>query len=539
MPTIERKLTIQFEGEKNSRIVDANTPLIDLLELEHPKNQKAIVLASVNNHNCSLHDVVREDATVRWIPLDSIEGHRAYQQTLSLVLIRAQQETFPDKSIIIDHSLGTGLYCKLSNGEPCSDLMIKGLKNHMLEIIAANEPIHPVVDSCEPSQYDTTSLVSYQSGDTITCMGYPLLPTTGWLKTFDLKHWNKGMILCLPDPENINVLPAFKKNPKLFKVFDEYGQWMEILGIEYPEDLNRAIRSGEISDLIKIAEGLHEKKIASIADEIKSKKDLYRLILIAGPSSSGKTSFTKRLTIQLRVNGLRPISIGLDDYFLDRDKTPKDEDGNPDYESVNALDIPLFNQNMNDLMAGKTVHLPRFDFKSGKSVDGETVQLSPNQPVLIEGLHALNDDLTKDIAPENKYKIYVSALTQLNLTPHLRIPTSDVRLMRRLIRGHNFRGYSASETLAQWRSVRMGEERYIFPFQETADAMFNSSIIYELNLLKNLAIPLIKAVPQDNPCFPEAERIIKLLAAFEPLPGDEIPPTSILREFIGGSSFHY
>ena len=468
-----------------------------------------------------------------------MEGHRAYQQTLSLVLVRAQEEIFPDKKIIIDHSLGTGLYCRLNNGESCSDLMIKSLKNHMLEIIAANESILPRPEACHLGPPEKPTLMSYQCGNTVTCMGYPLLPTTGWLKTFNLRHWNKGMILCLPDPENINVLPAFKKHPKLFDVFNEYGRWLEILGIEYPHDLNEAIHNETISDLIKIAEGLHEKKIATIADQIKSHQDRFRVILIAGPSSSGKTSFTKRLGIQLRVNGLFPISIGLDDYFLDRDQTPRDEDGNPDYESVKALNIPLFNQNMNDLLAGKTVQLPRFDFKTGQSVGGETKHLSLNQPILIEGLHALNDNLTQEIAPENKYKIYVSALTQLNLTPHLRIPTSDVRLMRRLIRGHNFRGYKAEETLAQWRSVRMGEERYIFPYQETANVMFNSSIVYELNLLRHLAAPLIETVPKDHVCYPEAERILKLLYAFDPLTADEIPPTSILREFIGGSSFHY
>jgi len=521
--------------------------LIDRLHETVREHPDSIVLAKVNNRLRSLHEIVDANARIEWIRLESPEGRRSYQQTLCLILLRAAEELFPEKKLLIDHSLGKGLYCQLLNEEPCTDRIIGEIKNQMLEIISANEPVIPESDACPDDKTTRTNkniirragLLPYRCGNTIACMNYPLLPLTGWLKTFDLRPREPGMILCLPDEENINVLPPFENQEKLFQVFHEYGRWLDILGIETPEDINRAIQTGEIGDLVKIAEGLHEKKIAYIADEIQSGRKERRIILIAGPSSSGKTTFIKRLEIQLRVNGMRPMAISLDDYFLDRDKTPRDKEGNPDFESLRAIDVERFNRDLEDLLAGGEVRLPRFDFVAGKSMHGGLSRLAPGEPVLIEGLHGLNDALTPDIPQEHKYKIYVSALTQLNLMPHLRIPTSDVRLLRRLIRGFKFRGHHAEATLTQWQLVRMGEEKYIFPFQEDADVIFNSSIVYELNVLRTLTAPLLEAVPEDHDCFPEAERILRLLFAFDPITPDEVPRNSILREYIGDSAFRY
>ena len=519
--------------------------LFDILKQTAPDNFINIVLAKVNNRVRSLQEELSEDATIEWISIDTLEGRRSYQQTLCLVLVRAFEELFPNKHLIIDHSLGKGLYCELKKGA-FTESMLEALKRQILEIIRNDDPILPVDKSCNgetlkrpATPRSLRTLYPYRCGNTVTCMGYPLLPSAGWLKTFDLKLWTPGMILRLPDEDDINILPPYQEQNKLFEVFHEYGQWMEILGVEYPDDLNRAIEIGEISELIKIAEGLHEKKIASIADQITKQRADARVVLIAGPSSSGKTSFIKRLTIQLRVNGLRPLTVSLDDYFLDRDKTPVDKDGNPDWESIHALNVPRFNQDLKDLLDGEFVRLPVFDFVQGKSNPGPEVQLQNDQPVLIEGLHGLNDELTPEIPASCKFKIYVSALTQLNLTPYLRVPTSDVRLLRRLVRGYKFRGHSAEDTLSMWRLVRLGEEKYIFPFQESANVIFNSSIIYEPNVFRDLAAPLLEAVSEDNPCFPEAERILRLLYAFEPIVWDQVPRNSILREFIGGSSFNY
>ena len=520
---------------------------------DHPvESQSPVVLARIHNCLCDLDHVLENDTQIEWITASSPFGKRSYQQTLCLVLVRAVHELLPDRNLVIDHSLGKGLYCRLENGIPFSEEQIGKIKSRMDAIIQSDCPVERLTVSSDEAvrlvagrnlpeniREKRHTVCLHKCGNTITFMDYPLFPSTGYLKTFDLKFWNPGMILLLPDEENRDVIPAFENPKKLFSVFQEYGRWEEILGVNQVAGLNKAIKSGEIRDLLKIAEGLHEKRMAHIADVITEKRREKRIILIAGPSSSGKTTSTKRLMIQLRVNGLRPLSISLDDYFLDRDKTPLDTDGKPDFESVRALNVKRFNDDLLALLDGKEVRLPRFDFMEGKSVEGTLCTLGENQPIIIEGLHALNDDLTPSIPKEITFKLFVSALTQLNFTNHLRIPTSDVRFLRRLVRDFQFRGHSGTVTLEHWPKVRSGEEKYIFPFQEDADAIFNTSLFYELSVLGALAIPVLKKIPLDHPRSPEAQRMLELLDYFEPIPVKEVPPNSILREFVGGSSFSY
>lgn len=552
--TKQNTFQVQFDDGKKSNFL-VGTDLIEILEYNSPPDKSSIVLALVNKRTTDLQHKPNKDCTLSWLSIDSIEANRSYQQTLCLILIRAVQELYPEKRLLIDHSLGKGLYCEFRGNNRLNKRMVNCIKKKMEQLIQEDHPIEPMRMPVEKALLkigkqgekpiwflgtkEQNYLILYRCGVTIDYLGYPLFPSTGIIQGFDLKYWSPGMILIPPENSVLNQIPEFISQKKLFTVFHEYGQWEKIIGIEKASDINEAIASHTIEDLIKIAEGLHEKKIAFIADRLTHKRKDFRLALIAGPSSSGKTTFVKRLAIQLRVNGFHPLSISLDDYFLNRDQTPKDEEGNYDFESINAIDIIRFNMDMNELMEGKEVQLPRFDFEHGQSFPGPVVKIENNQPILVEGLHCMNDTLTTEIAPQTKMKIYVSALTQLNITDHLRVPTSDVRLLRRLIRDYQYRGYSPSFTLEQWRRVRKGEEDYIFPFQEQADIIFNTALFYELSILRVYSKPLLHKIVEDDPLFPEAQRILQLLLSFMPISPKQVPLNSILREFIGGSSFIY
>lgn len=529
--------------------------LLEIVDMIRPCGMDKIILARVNNQICSLLQKIKQDSLIEWIPLNTTEGMRAYHQSLCLILIRSFEDLYPHKRLLIDHSLGKGYYCELKSDKCISRRMVKILKKRMHEIVNENSAIEPAFLSqkeftkyfqniCENSSFlfgpkRPSELAFYRSGNTIEYLDTPLLPKTGLLISFDLQHWPPGMILCFPTEDNLHekLLPIRQK--KLFNVFHEYGQWINIQGIQHVSDVNKLIRDNKIQNLIKIAEALHEKRIAEIADMLYHKHRHSKVILIAGPSSSGKTTFTKRLKIQLHVNGLVPLTISLDDYFLDWGKTPKDDNGNYDFESIAALDIDRLNTDLKQLLKGKEVQLPRYDFKHGKSIPGPRCQLATHQPVLIEGLHSLNDKITTGIPRRNKFKIYVSVLTQLNITDHLRVPTSDIRFLRRLIRGHLFRGHSATRTIERWPLVRDGEERNIFPFQEESDAIFNSSLTYELPVLKAIVSHLLETIRDKSSTFPEAQRLLQLLHTSYTLSPEEVPPNSILREFIGGSNFNY
>jgi len=546
--------TARFKSGKKSTFLKGIS-LLEIMDYERPEHPDTIILARVNNIILDLKQKIQDDCIIEWLTADSSEYKRSNQQTICLVLIRAVNELFPDKELLIDHSLGKGLYCELKNGIKLSRRKTRKIEKRMLELIAADDPIDSLnvrrekaLDILEARHEKrawlagnelVSTLTLYRYGNTIDYLGYPLHINTRHLSDFNLEHWSPGFILNIPDDEEIHPCPPEIKQKKLFQVFHEYGRWEGIYGIETVANMNEAVQDKSVFDLIKIAEGLHEKKFAAISDQITRKRKSLRVILIAGPSSSGKTTFTKRLTIQLLVNGLNPHTISLDDYFLDRDKTPVDKDGKHQFESLEAIDVPRFNEDLIALLEGKTVQLPKYDFIEGKSVEGDTIQVGRNQPILIEGLHGLNEKLSSRIRQKNKLKIYVSALTQLNVTNHLRVPTSDVRLLRRMVRDAKFRNYTAHETIERWPEVRRGEEINIFPFQEEADIIFNTSLMYELAILRSVAVPLLESVKPGQSTYPEAQRLLQFLLCFLPISADCVPLNSMLREFIGKSSFHY
>jgi uridine kinase len=529
----------------------AITEILEYFRLEHPEET---ALARVDHELRSLTETLEDDCRIDWISVHSPLGWRAYQATLSMILIRAAAECIPEETLVIDHSIGKGLFCVFKSGRKAGRWKIRRIRKRMAEIIRRNDPITPLVLSCG----DATALLEqrgetgsgfmensrplvtmFRCGGTVEIFDTPLLPSTGFIRAWDLVHWRDGLILRFPDEMNLSTLPPFVPLKRLFRVFHESGEWEKIQGIRYAADLNRLIAAGAASDLIRIAEGIHEKKVAHIADLLTGKRKRLRLILIAGPSSSGKTTFAKRLNVQLRVNGLRPLMISLDDYFLDREKTPVGDDGRPDYEAVEAVDIVRFNCDLADLMEGRETELPRYDFVSGRRAAGLKTRIEAGQPILIEGLHALNGRLTEILPEKAKYRIYVSALTQLNLTDHMRVPTSDIRFLRRLVRDARFRNHSALDSLSTWPLVRRGEEKHIFPFQERSHVIFNSALTYEPSVLRSFAEPLLESTPLTHPDYPEAWRLLRLLRSFSPITPAEVPPTSILREFIGGSSFTY
>lgn len=551
--TKENTFQVQTEDGR-SGVFLKNTTVREILEYFRPPRWEEVVLAKVNHRLQSLHEPIDEPCSIQWIYLESPEGIKAYQFTLCLLLVRAVEELFPQDRIVIDHSLGKGFFCEFKSGRSISRRMIRKIKSQMWKIIQKNDLILPVRFSRKEIELHwnrtgekggwfiesaETLTTLFRCGGTTDYFAYPLLPSTGRIKSFDLVPWHHGMILWMPDNAPLDRLPKFVPHPKLFQIFSEFGRWEKILGVSTAVDLNKVVAEGEISDLIKIAEGLHEKKIAFLADTIAQEKKRCRVVLIAGPSSSGKTTFTKRLHVQLRVNGLFPLVISLDDYFLDRAKTPLDNDGKPDYESIRAVDLDQFYADLVALLEGKAVQIPKYDFHQGIRTPGPVVHVESGHPILIEGLHALNEDFVEMVPCKGKYKIYVSALTQLNITDHLRVSTSDIRLLRRLIRDSQFRNHSAWDTLSTWPLVRRGEEKYIFPFQEKSDVFFNSALTYEPCILRVFAEPLLEAIPKSHPYYFEADRIFQLLKTFLPVSPDEVPPTSILREFIGGSSFRY
>jgi len=548
--TKENTFLVRFQDGRERSFIKGTT-LLEIMDLDRPPESRTIVLAKVNNRIRSLHNRIDENCRIEWLTVRTMEGIRAYQQTLCLVLIKAVQELYPKHRLLIDHSLGKGLYCEFKNGRSTNRTMIRRIEKRMRQIIRNDEPIQPVEmtrtafgeylrkKAGELTGEERTHITVFRCGNATEYLGYPLFPSTGKLKAFGLRAWPPGMILRFSEETNFDRLSAFTKPKNLFRVFNETRKWENILHIESTAEINRAAEFGALSDLIKIAEGFHEKKIAAIADAITRRSRKLRVVLIAGPSSSGKTTFAKRLSIQLRVNGLVPLALSTDDYFMDNEKAPRDALGNPDFESIHTLDIPRFNADHLALKQGRNVHLPRFDFKTGKRIPGPHVQIGKDSPVLIEGLHALNESLTTLIPSKNKFKVYVSALTQLNISDSLRVSTSDVRLIRRLVRDSLFRNHSASFTLSTWQQVRAGEEKYIFPFQEEADVIFNSSLMYEPSILRGFVQPLLEKVPGNSPAYPEAQRMLEFLFFFKPVPSTEVLSNSILREFIGGSSFEY
>lgn len=512
--------------------------------------------AIVDGQFVSLAHPIDRPCRVQLLDLSHQEGRRIYQRTALFILAVAARRCMPGARLRIEHTLSNGIYGEFT-GTRFAAKDVARLHDAMRQIIEADLPIVarrlPVAEarhliaasqSAEESE-QVLKVLDYVSADEVTLYTLadftdytdgPLLPRTGLVRQFRLHHYMPGFILQTPEGTNPPTVPEYREQPKLTGIYREAERWATVMRLRDVASLN-ALTEAEARELILINEAFHEKRIAELADQIARNRNI-RLITIAGPSSSGKTTFAQRLLLQLRVNGLHPLTLHLDDYFLSRDETPLDEDGNPDFEALEAIDLKLFNDHLARLIEGETVEVPTFDFTKGERVwTGRTLTLPEGQPIIIEGIHGLNDRLTQAIPKANKFKIYISALTQLNIHDRVRIHTTDARLLRRIVRDAQFRGLGADGTLTRWPMVRRGEERNIFPFQEDADAMFNSALLYEFAVLKPYAEKCLREVPEDSPNQPVARHLMWLLSHVRPIPSDAVPATSILREFIGGSAF--
>ena len=544
----------------NSTIdVEMGTSLSEVLDRVSFEQPYPILAARVNNRYKELSYKVYKPVTVEFFDIRHYEGYRVYQRTISFVLQMAAVELFPERKLHIRHTLGSGFYCEFDNvNDICRD-DLRRLKERMADIVRRNLPItrhkrlaEEVLRDYERYNFDdrvellSTRQHLYRSVNYMGDMpGYfygALAPSSSYVPRFDIAPYYNGFYVALPQRDNPESVNTNIRLDKMFDIFHEYQQWIDIMGVPTVGDLNRRVMEGDASELIKIAEAFHENKIASIARSIaKANSDCgVRMALISGPSSSGKTTFSKRLGVQLRVLGLDPVLIALDDYFVERDKTPLDENGKYDFEALEAIDLATLNDHLRRLAAGESVEIPRYDFLSGKRQWHEKpLQLSEKSILILEGIHALNPRLTPGIADDQKFKIYISCFTSVAMDNFSRIPTTDNRMLRRTIRDNATRGHNALRTLEMWPSVRRGEERHIFPYQENADVMFNSSLFYEISVLRAIAEPVLREIPDTAPEYAEAHRMLKFLDNFTPIAPDEIPPTSLLREFIGGSAFKY
>ena len=518
------------------------------------------VSAKVNNKVESLTFRLYNSKDVEFQDIRSSSGMRTYVRSLCFVLCKAVEDLYPNGSIVLEHPVSKGYYCRLQLDRTVGLDDVMRIKQRMKEIIAEDLPFErfekhttEVVELFrQKGMMDKVRLLEtsgnlysyyYTLGDTLDYYYGSLLPSTGYIHLFDLVKYYDGLLLQVPNREHPDKLEEVLKQEKMLEVLKEHRRWNQILGIGTVGDFNKACNDGYATELINVSEALQEKRISQIADEIfhrGQKGNPVKLVLISGPSSSGKTTFSKRLSVQLMANGLRPYPISLDDYFVNRVDTPKAENGEYDYESLYALDLEFFNNQLQALLNGEEVELPRFNFNTGiREMSGKRLRLDENMILILEGIHALNPELTPQIPAESKFMIYVSALTTILLDNHNYIPTTDNRLLRRIIRDFKYRGYSAEETISRWPSVRAGEEKWIFPFQENADVMFNSALLFELAIIKDYAEPILRKVSNNRPEYSEAYRLRKFLEFFVPLQDKELPPTSLLREFLGGSSFRY
>ena len=553
---MKQKIQIRCKNNKKSQKVEIGSTLFDVFSSFDLKMTHGPVSARVNNKVEGMHYRVYNSKDVEFLDMNSASGSRAYTRTLFFVLCKAVQDIYPNTDVVIDIPVSNGFYVDIRLGRPVVDEDVNILRRRMQEIIDSKMPIRrftvPTEEAIalfqEKGDVEKVKLLRtsgsiyttyYKIGEYVDYYYGTLLTNTSQLYLFGLEKYYDGMLLRIPSVSNPDELGEMTRQDKMFDIFKEHHRWQEILGIRTVGDFNQAIDAGHATDIINISEALQEKKLAKIAEEIASRKGV-KLVLLAGPSSSGKTTSCKRLSIQLAVNGLKPLQISLDDYFVDRDKTPKDENGDFDFESIYALNLDLLNEQFNALFRGEEVELPKYDFPSGKSVkSGKKLKLEPNNVLVVEGIHALNPELTAHVPEEQIFRVYASALTTILLDNHNYIPTTDNRLLRRIIRDNKYRGVSAQETIRRWPSVRSGENKWIFPFQENADAMLNTAMLYELSVLKMQAEPLLQQVPENCEEFAEAYRLLKFLKYFKGIPYNNLPPTSLLREFLGGSSFHY
>ena len=553
---MKQVIQIRCKNNKKSQKVEIGSTLFDIFSAFDLKMTHGPVSARVNNKVEGMHYRVYNSKDVEFLDMTSSSGSRAYTRTLFFVLCKAVQDIYPATDVVIDIPVSNGFYVDIRLGRPVVDEDVNIIRRRMQEIIDARMPIRrftmPTEEAValfqEKGDIEKVKLLKtsgsiyttyYKIGDYVDYYYGTLLTNTSQLYLFGLEKYYDGMLLRIPSLKNPDVLGEMTRQDKMFEIFKEHHRWQSILGIRTVGDFNQAIDANHSTDIINISEALQEKKIAKIAEEIASRKGV-KLVLLAGPSSSGKTTSCKRLSIQLAVNGLKPLQISLDDYFVDREKTPKDASGEYDYESIYALDLDLINEQFNALFRGEEVELPKYDFQSGKSKkSGNRLKMNDNNVLVVEGIHALNPELTAHIPQEQIFRVYASALTTILLDNHNYIPTTDNRLLRRIIRDYKYRGVSAQETIHRWPSVRAGENKWIFPFQENADAMLNTAMLYELAVIKMQAEPLLQQVPENCEEYAEAYRLLKFLKYFKGIPYNNLPPTSLLREFLGGSSFHY
>ena len=549
---------VKVRCRNNGTKIEAETgsSLHDVYELSGLKMEHGPIVAKVNNKVEGMGFRLYRNKDVEFLDLTSPSGMRTYTRTLFFILCKSVHDLYPDGSVVIDIPVSNGYYCNLKLGRAVTQHDVDALRRRMQEIIDADRPIHrrevptdeaiklfkgvgahskvtllETLGTLYTIYYDLDGFVDYFYG--------ALMQNTGAVKLFGLEPYYDGLLLRIPSTKDPSVLGEMTRQDKMFEVFQEHHRWQDIVKIGTVGEFNRAVQRGFASDIINVSEALQEKKIAQIGDMIAERKGV-RMVLIAGPSSSGKTTTCKRLSIQLMTHGIRPVQISLDDYFVDRERTPRDEKGDYDYECIHALDIDLINEQFNALFRGEEVELPRYNFQTGKSEkSGQKLQIGEHEILVVEGIHALNPELTAHIPEEQKFRVYASALTTILLDTHNYIPTTDNRLLRRIIRDVKYRGCSAQDTIKRWPSVRAGENKWIFPFQENADAMFNTAMIYELAVIRTQAEPALEQVPENCEEYAEAYRLRKFLRYFEPVSFDTLPPTSLLREFLGGSSFEY
>ncbi|NTW04501.1 MAG: nucleoside kinase [Peptococcaceae bacterium] len=544
----------EYDFYKGSRAIEA-------IKYYSGSKINMIVAVRINNSLEDLQTKITEDSTVEFVDLESEDGKRIYQSGLILVLNRAVQDILPGSNVIIEHSLSNAIYGEIRSFKAIKEKDIAHIENRMKLIIDGggritravmirDEAIRFFKNKARSEKFykDKVDLLSYWGSDPVEIVGIgdyydyslgPVIPSLSILKVFRLRLYLPGFIIEMPRKEDPLNLPIYEEQGKLSTVFYEAGKWRKILKVSSSVALNHRLASESPGEFIRVVEAFQEKKINQLSDEISKNIDRIRIILIAGPSSSGKTTFAKRLSTYLKVNGINPVSISLDDYFLDREHTPKDEKGEYDFESLEAFDSPLFNEHLNKLIQGEEIEIPNYNFITGKrQYTGNKFTLDKNDLIIVEGIHGINDAITSSIPKGRKYKIYISALTHLNLDFSNRIQTTDLRLLRRIVRDNNFRGFNAERTLKIWPSVRRGEEKHIFPFQENADMMFNSSLIYELSVLKGYVEPLLEEITRDKPQYSEARRLLRILSFFDKLDSSEVPANSILREYIGDSCFY-
>jgi uridine kinase len=543
-------------GEK--RVYPLGVTLMEIKDDFKVNLNNPVIGALVNNKVKELSFVFVKNKKVEFIDYAHPDGLRLYVRSLFFVLFTAVREVFPQVKLKIMHGISRGYYCELAGlDRSITDFDIFAIKSKMQQFVEEDIPFEKIglpteeaVEICTKQNLRYKAKLFGQQGAMFTYLYFMgeqanffyghMVPSTGYLKVYDLVAYYDGLLLRIPKPNKFSELQPYSRHDKLFGIFQEHKDWAELLNVPNVANLNENTLNGTSGDIIKISEALHEKKIAEIANLVHDRRDKVKIVLIAGPSASGKTTFSKRLMVQLAVNGLKPTMISLDDYFVDREKTPKDEHGEYDFEAIEAIDIEFFNQQLVQLFNGESVELPKFNFTVGQRFPSEKkLQLGPGSILIVEGIHGMNPNLIPHINPENTFKIFLSALTQISIDDQNHISTTDNRMIRRMIRDSKYRNYSASDTIRRWPSVRAGEDKNIFPYQENADVMFNSAMIYELAVLKKYAEPLLKSVPESQSEYSESNRLLKFLSYFKDIDDQEIPPTSVVREFLGGSSFTY